>query len=469
MTASSSPSTTSAPAGGDVTAAHILPDNIHPAAVPSTPQTPAPAPPASFLAAYDALATSGLAPADAAKAQYGLLADWLTNKPGPLFAELRADRPILVPPLGPVLITRFRDVIEALGLDDIFTVKPAADAIHVIIGANPFILGMDDSAPRDHDQAILRLAVKRDDMEMIRAQVAVACKTIVESAAGADGTLNLVQNYTSTVPLQLAGSYFGIPGPDVPTLGGWLRAMFRATFRNPARDPQIDQAAVAAAAQYRAYVTTLVADAHAHPSGADTVLNRLVAMQADGEASFDDELVMHNLSSLLMGMIDTTNAAVNFAIDAFLKAPPHLQSAAAAAGADDNDLLVTHIFEALRFNPPVPLLARFSAADQLLARGTDHATLIPAGRLVYVAAGSAMLDETELDSPLEFRTDRPPHQYLHLGWGMHRCFGRTLAQVLLVEMVKALLVRSKLRRAPGDAGIPSFDGPFLKSFSVMFD
>jgi len=429
---------------------------------------------------YDALAQGGLPPADVAKAQFALLADWLTNRPEPLFSELRQAKPIFVPTLGPVLVTCFRDAIEAFGLDDVFTVKPAADAIKILVGDHPFILGMDDSAARDNDESILRLAVKRSDVDLIRAQVASECEAITGAAGGA--ALDIVKDYGSTVPLRLAGSYFGVPGPDVPTLRRWLRAMFRATFRNPSRNADVDAAGKTAAAEYLNYVNRLVADAHANtaagcrpgrrrrrPPPPNTVLHRLVAMQSDPNSSFDDAALAHNLSSLLMGMIDTTNAAVNFAVDVLLDEPAHLASAAAAAAAGDDALLLRHILEALRFSPPVPLLARVSTAEVVLAKGTDRATSVPAGRLVYIAAGSAMMDEIAIDSPREFRLDRPLDNYLHLGWGLHRCFGRAIAQVLMVEMVKALVTRKNLRRAPGAAGQPAFDGPFLESFSVVFD
>jgi len=79
------------------------------------------------------------------------------------------------------------------------------------------------------------------------------------------------------------------------------------------------------------------------------------------------------------------------------------------------------------------------------------------------------MDETELDNPTEFRLDRPNSHYLHLGWGMHGCFGHHIAQVLLVEMVRQVLILKNVRRAPGASGQLAFDGAFLKSFSIAFD
>lgn len=423
---------------------------------------------AGFLSAFDAIPKSGLAPADAAKAQYQLLATWLTTKAGPLFAELREQRPVLVPAVGPVLISRYADAIEALDLFDIYTVKPASDAVAVVGAGAPFLLGMDDIPERERDQSILRLAVKRTDADLIRSLAAAESKKIVSTAAG---KLDLVKSYGSSVPLYLAGSYFGIPGPDVDTLRGWLRAMFTAVFRNPTHDAQVNQQAATNAAAYRDYVSGLVAAAHKNNGSGDPnlVLNRLVAMQGAKGASFTDEEITFNLSSLLMGMIDTTNAALNSAVDVLIDRADQLKGATQAARSGDDQLLMRYINEALRFSPPVPLLARLSVAEHSFETGTDHQTTVPAGRLVYVAIGSAMMDQRALQNPTEFRLDRPDHHYLHLGWGMHRCFGKYVAQTMLVEMMKALLAKNNLRRAEGAAGHPRFEGPFLASFTVQYD
>lgn len=425
---------------------------------------------AGFLSTYDEIPKSGLPPADAAKAQYQLLAKWLTEKPGQLFGELRANRPVLVPPAGPVIITLFRDVVEAMDLFDVYTVKPAEDAVGVVGGGAKFLLGIDDTAQRERDQAILRLAVKRTDSDWIRTIVAAEAKAIVDKAAG---NLDLVKDYTSTVPLRLAALYFGVPGPDIDTLRGWLRAMFHAVFRNPTHDPQINQNGAAQAATYRSYVSGLVAAAHAEEAKGsslpDSVLNRLVKMQHAEGACFSDEEITFNLSSLLMGMIDTTNAAVNSAINILLDQPEHLQGATAAAREGKDDLVLRYILETLRFGPPVPLVARASTSDHLIGKANGHATLVPAGKLVYLALASAMMDPLEIVNPMEFRLDRPDYQYLHLGWGMHRCFGKYIAQTLMTEMLKALLLTKNLRRAPGAAGHPSLDGPFLASFKVEYD
>ena len=77
-----------------------------------------------------------------------------------------------------------------------------------------FLLGIDDTAQRERDQSILRLAVARTDANWIRTIAAEESKAIISAA---NGQLDLVKGHTSTVPLRLAARYFGVPGPDIDT------------------------------------------------------------------------------------------------------------------------------------------------------------------------------------------------------------------------------------------------------------
>jgi cytochrome P450 len=79
-----------------------------------------------------------------------------------------------------------------------------------------------------------------------------------------------------------------------------------------------------------------------------------------------------------------------------------------------------------------------------------------------------MMDDTELPKPLEFHADRPGHDYLLFGWGMHECFGKYISQVQVVELVKGLLLEEGLRRAPGPEGTLTYDGAFPNPFRVAF-
>jgi cytochrome P450 len=168
-------------------------------------------------------------------------------------------------------------------------------------------------------------------------------------------------------------------------------------------------------------------------------------------------------------VIDNINSAVAGAMDELFSRPDQLAGAAAAAQAGNNDLLRRYVLEALRFQPPAPLLVRFSLQEYTLARHTERETKIPAGKVVFASNSSAMMDDTVLDEPQEFKFDRPEHAYLHFGWGLHQCLGKFIAETQLVEIMKSLLLLKGLRRASGSDGELKHLGAFPGSFIVEFD
>jgi cytochrome P450 len=389
-----------------------------------------------------------------------------------MFAELRAQKPIFITP-GPVIVSRYRDVREVASLDQIYSVKPYGVAMMRNNGGPNFVLGMDDGPDFENDLAILHLAVKRADLDRIRGIVAGYAAKAVDQAR-ATGALNLTANYARLVPSEFVAEYFGVPGPDLETLMAWVRAMFSDIFLNFTQDPHVMAAGAAAGVKFRGYVDQLIesiqeSEGQESEGPKDDVIGRLITMQADPASSFTNSRIRDNLIGCVTGVLENTNTAIVTIVDFLFDHPEQLQGAVAAARAGNNDLLLRYVLETLRFHTPAPILVRLSVADHVLAKDTPFETLIPAGKLVFASNGSAMMDDTELDHPLDFRLDRPAHHYLHFGWGIHQCLGKYISQVQLVEMLKALLLLPGLRRASGAAGQLTYTGPFPASFSVEFD
>lgn len=423
----------------------------------------------SFLDAYDALSVSGNDPGEIAKAQLDLMVEWVLHRPGELFAELRQERPIFVT-AGPVVVSRFRDVLEVAGTDDIFSVLPYGIAMKRVNGGPNFVLGMDSSPELDHDLSVLKLVVRRTDLDRIRAIVRGEAQSLLD-AARADARLDVADGYGRRVPALLAGSYFGVPGPAPETLMQWCRDMFAEIFVNFTEDPEIRERGLEAGRQFRAYVDGLVQQAHgsgtssADGTSSDDVLGRMVAMQCVPDMAFTDDRIRDNLIGCVVGILDNIAAAVCNVVDFLLDRPELLATAQEAAEASDDDVLLRIVYETLRFRPPAPILVRFSTREHVLARGTERETVVPAHKVVFAANGSAMMDEAELEDPLSVRMDRPWNDYLHFGWGLHECLGKYIAQVQVVELVRALL-QAGVRRLDGDDGELVYDGAFPVSFGV---
>jgi cytochrome P450 len=79
-----------------------------------------------------------------------------------------------------------------------------------------------------------------------------------------------------------------------------------------------------------------------------------------------------------------------------------------------------------------------------------------------------MFDPEVFIEPKLFRANREV-EYLHFGYGMHRCFGRAINGVQIPEIVGALLRLPNLRRASGREGRIAYDGPFPDRLILEFD
>jgi cytochrome P450 len=376
--------------------------------------------------------------------------------------------PILV--LGKrAIVTRHADVVEVLTRDTEFTIAEVNEA-RINQSDGPFILGMDRSPQYDTEAATLREAVRPEDLERIRCLVKQRADELV-AAARPDGKIDVVNGLARVVATRIVGSYFGMPGPDEPTMMRWMRDVFHDIFANPTSDANVHSNALRSVAELRQHMDQVIAARKSHlnePDQPDDVLGRLLLLQNAEHAWLDDRSVRRNLSGLIVGAVDTTSKFVALAIDELLRRPDALAGARAAAMAGEMDMVRNHVYEAVRFNPHHPLQVRFCKHETEVATGTPRARKIPAGASVFVVTLSAMFDAEVFIEPKAFRADREV-EYLHFGYGMHRCFGSAINGVQIPELVATLVRLPNLRRAPGSAGRIAYDGPFPDRLILEFD
>ncbi|HEU5020487.1 MAG TPA: cytochrome P450 [Bryobacteraceae bacterium] len=377
--------------------------------------------------------------------------------PEPIFAVLRRVKPTLIVK-NFALVTRFEDVQEVLMRDEIFQVT-YGEKMRVITGGRDFFLGMQDSPEYTRDVSHMRSVMRRED---IPGRVAPFVSKQAESLVAAAGAeIDVVTQLTKTVPARWVGDYFGCPPPSDEELAEWGSAIFRYLFTDLTNDPAVGEAAKKAAAATRDWLDRTIADRKKNPNGNDDVLNRCLALQKAGAPGMDDLGIRNNLLGLLTGAIPTTSKCCTQALDELLKRPDALEGARRAALGDDDALLASYVFEALRFNPNNPGVFRIASEDYVVAKGTLRATKIPKGTTVLPATQSAMFDECHVEAPHEFRVGRPLYLDMHFGYGMHTCFGQYVNRVQIPGILKPLL-RRKVRRA----GELQYEGPFPSSLRV---
>ncbi len=386
----------------------------------------------------------------------------------PIFTLLRKMFPILV--LGKrAILTRHADVVEVLTRDTDFTIAEVNEA-RFAEGDGPFILGMDRSPQYDTEAATLRAVVRPDDLEHIRALVQQNAAELA-AAAGPYGRIDVVNGLARVVAMRIVGSYFGIPAPDEPTMLRWMRDIFRHLFTNLASDADVHRDFLRSGEELREHMDRVIAARKSHlndPDQPDDVLGRLLLLQNAEHAWLDDRSVRRNIGGMIVGAVDTTSKFVTLAIDELLRRPVALDGARAAAMAGEIEMVRNYAYEAVRFNPHHPVQARFCKHETEIGAGTPRARKLPADTSVFVATLSAMFDKEVFIEPKVFRVDRNV-EYLHFGYGMHRCFGRAINGVQIPELVATLVRLPNLRRATGNAGRVAWDGPFPGRLILEFD
>ncbi len=376
----------------------------------------------------------------------------------PVLGFLRRTKPVLT--LGKrALATSHAAVTDILGRDTDFIIEPVnAPRIDRIDG--PFILGMDRGPQYDREEAALRKAVRPGDLEHVRSQAAARAAELIEAARPLR-RIDVVGSYARLVAARTVADYFGVPGPDEPTLLRWLRTTFQEVFLNVGNDRAVTAAAAASGRELRAFEDALISKREADPGDGDDILTRLVRMEGEG-GWLDHDGVRRNLGGMIVGAVETTSKFVTLAMNQLVDRPRVLSEARAAAQAGDLDRVRSYAYEAVRFDPHNAFLLRQAARDT-----TVGGTKIRGGSAVLVSVLSAMFDPAAFPDPGSFRTDRD--RYLHFGYGMHTCFGERINAVQIPELVAGLVRLPGLRRAAGKSGRIAWDGPFPEHLVLAFD
>lgn len=365
---------------------------------------------------------------------------------------------------GMTLTSRYDDVKEVFATDPVFG-APYKPKLDVIMGGEPFFLGMADTPLYHRDTNAMRMVVLPKDLPELGRRAEAMAEAIV---AAAPGRIEVVDTLVRRVTFSVLADYFGVPEPKGGDLRVWGTRLFEFQFADPKGDPALRADVDQIAPALRAHIDAEIAARKATP-GRDDVLTRCLALQKKGVPGFSDVEIRTNLMGFIVGGPPQPPMVVPQAMEQLLRRPAALAGAQAAARAGDDDLLWGYVQEAMRFDPLAPGLPRNVLVDGVIARGTSHETPVQAGDTVLAAFASAMMDPRRVTDPARFDPHRPASNYIHFGYDLHQCFGRHINRATLHFMLKPLLKRANLRRAPGGAGRLVKNGPFAESLTVVFD
>jgi cytochrome P450 len=271
------------------------------------------------------------------------------------------------------------------------------------------------------------------------------------------------------VTFDLLGDYFGVPQPPNGDLRVWGTRLFEFQFADGGNDPALRAEVNEIAPALRAHIDAEMQRRRRAEPARDDVMGRCLALQAAGEPGFSDVEIRTALMGFIVGGPPQPPMVVPQALEQLLRRPEALAGAQAAARDDDDFMLAGYVFEAMRFDPLAPALPRIAVADGKLAAGTPRERAVKKGASVMAALSSAMMDERQVPEPRRFDPMRKPPEFMHFGNGHHTCFGIHINKAILPGMLKPLLKRPNLRRAPGPAGHLSKRGAFSDELHVLYD
>jgi cytochrome P450 len=374
-----------------------------------------------------------------------------------VLALLRRLKPILfvgtrIP--GWVVLTRHGDVLEALARDDAFSPCLAEQRMRETLG--PFFLGMDDTPRYRREWAAAHDCIRQGDLDRIRTLAATVAGACVEKARPY-GSIDVVAGLAEIVHLRYAADYYGLPSRDDPDPGAVLRAYRSTTFYtfNWWIGGAFEIAAVEGGKFLQDYIARqMAARRSTNGTGPDDFMGRLLDMQKKNDPNaLDDDAVRTTIGGVVSGSLEPGIGMFVRAIDQLMFLPAaSLGRVQRAAREDDDETVLGYVLEGSRFNPYPPFLYRYCTEDFLMAPGTRRKRTIPKGATVVAVLASAMLDSHAVPSPCSFKPGRPDATYVNFGHGQHLCIGKAIAEILLVEMAKAVLRLRGLKRAPGKNG-----------------
>jgi cytochrome P450 len=246
------------------------------------------------------------------------------------------------------------------------------------------------------------------------------------------GTVDLIEDFAASIPIEIIGNLLGVPRAERGPLRGWSLAILGAL--EPVLTTERAAAGNGAVVEMLAYLSALVEDRRAHPGNPDTdVLTRLIQGEADGERLTEPEL-LHQCIFLLNAGHETTTNLIGNALHALTQWPA--EQARLVANLGDTGLVKSAVEEFLRFE----------SSNQLGNRITTHETEVGGVRLppdsrITVCIGAANRDPAQFPDPDRLDLAREPNRHIAFAYGIHACAGMNLARLEARVALAKLLAR----------------------------
>ena len=339
--------------------------------------------------------------------------------PHPVYAALREERPVHLNERPRFwTISRFGDVADALRDWSRYS-SAGGITLDGFTGIKPMIILMDP--PRQAElRKVLVTAFAAKRITLQEDAIRQTARYLLERV-DAESEVDLIPEFTAALPIMVIADMLGVDPGDRELFRTWSNAIMATN----AGDYQSLQDAYQ---NIFGYFADVVARRRSAPR--DDLVSALTRASVDGVRLRDDDILGFCALLLIAGNETTANLLGN----ALVLLGRHCEARAQISS--DMSLLPGAVEEVLRFEGPVPTLARTAVRDIEL-----HGQTIPAGDKVLLLLAAANRDPRVFDEPERFDIHRRGPSHIDFGMGIHHCMGASLARLEARIALEELLIR----------------------------
>jgi cytochrome P450 len=334
--------------------------------------------------------------------------DLATSQDPRAVARMLRNQPVMHIGEDFTLLTRRPDIESALRTPAVFS--SAGEAVN-LGNIRPLIPLQIDPPKHVKYRRVLDPLFAPRQMAALEDEVAQQCDAVIETFAGR-GHCDLHAEFSVPLPCAVFLKLMGLPLKDLDIFLSMKDGIIRpdgATFEE--QEPQRRETAL----RIYEYFTPLIAERRRSP--ADDLLTRIVHSEIEGQLLTDEEVLDICFLFIIAGL-DTVTDSLDCFFAYLAQEPEHRRRLVADPG-----LIPSAVEELLRWESPVPTVARVAAQDTEVA-----GCPIKAGEHVMVLLGSANTDHDAVPGLDTVDLARNPNPHLAFGGGVHRCLGSHLAR-----------------------------------------
>lgn len=398
--------------------------------------------------------------------------DFYAN-PYPVYAALRAQSPIRRMPDGSFFLSRHADLVavyrdaQTFSSDKKVEFEPKYGRASALFEHHTHSLVFNDPPLHTRVRQLIMGALSRRAIADMESGLITLVDSLLDSIA-VNGGGDLIEDFASSIPVEVIGNLLGVPHADRTPLRGWSLAILGAL--EPTLSPDQQALGNRSVTEFTDYLTTLVADRRKHPGDPEhDVLTRLIASEGRGEKLSETELLQNCVFILNAGHETTTNLIGN-ALVALQEWPDAKVFLLSNIEHKTQEMDATEAY----LTTAIDEFLRFESSNQLSNRRARKATCIGGvdiaeGSLLTLCIGAANRDPAQFEQPEQLNLTRTGNRHLAFGFGIHQCAGMSLARLEGRIAISRFLQRFpdyRLTAAPLRGGRARFRGFLQAPFTL---